>query len=196
MRKEERYCLLSYLRYTSLEKVLIFCVAESGDDDAFTSLIPGNLFLHNEDGRYLLSVIAAVGHPRVPREDAGRAEDASEHEIRSARAGVAAAISCSASPSPSLPCSHSPPPNDGATLAAGWGGRPSYQRRRPRPPNPLFFLSFGYRATEERPLRRKKTTGVERERAASTEYRRRRGSLRRPLQGTSHALAATLAGRC
>ena len=93
MRKEERYCLLSYLRYTSLEKVLIFCVAESGDDDAFTSLIPGNLFLHNEDGRYLLSVIAAVGHPRVPREDAGRAEDASEHEIRSARAGVVAAVS-------------------------------------------------------------------------------------------------------
>jgi len=64
--------------------------------------------------------------------------------------------------------------NNGATLAAGWGGRPSYQWCRPRPRNPLFFLSFGYRATEERPLCRKKTTGAEQERAASTDYRRRR----------------------
>jgi hypothetical protein len=36
--------------------------------------------------------------------------------------------------------------NDVATLGVGWGGRPSYWRRRPRPSDPLFFLSSGCRA--------------------------------------------------
>ena len=49
----------------------IFRAAESGDDDAFTSLIPADLSLHNEDGCYLLDVTAAAGHPRAPR---GRGE--------------------------------------------------------------------------------------------------------------------------
>ena len=87
----------------------------SDDDDA----------VRNKDGRSLLHVTTAAGHTRASRgfgesatrsEGATRAEDASqrkhrhcagERELRSARA--VAATSCSASPSPSLPCSHSPP---------------------------------------------------------------------------------------
>ena len=60
---------LSHLCYTSrsLEKG-IFHTTESGDnDDAFTSLIPDDLSLQNEDCRYLLDVTAAAGHPRTSR---------------------------------------------------------------------------------------------------------------------------------
>jgi len=36
-------------------------------------------------------------------------------------------------------------PNGGATLGAGWGGRPSYRRGCTRPPDPLFFSDPGSR---------------------------------------------------
>ena len=35
--------------------------------------------------------------------------------------------------------------NGGATLAAGWGGRPSYPCAHDRSPDPNFFLIFGLR---------------------------------------------------
>ena len=52
---------------------------------------------------------------------------------------------------------------DGATLGAGWGGHPSYQRHRPRPPDPLFFLSSGCRTAQQR-LRRRDMASSESER--------------------------------
>jgi hypothetical protein len=51
----------------------------------------------------------------------------------------------------------------------GWGGRPSYRRRRPRPLDPLFFLSSDYRAAEQRPLHWDKPTW--RRARASREHR-------------------------
>jgi len=35
------------------------------------------------------------------------------------------------------------PRETGATLGAGWGGRPSYRRARPITPEPLFFPNTG-----------------------------------------------------
>jgi 26S proteasome non-ATPase regulatory subunit 10 len=47
----------------------LFLAAESGDADAFSSLAPADLAaalaLRNEDGRSLLHVAAASGHPKA-----------------------------------------------------------------------------------------------------------------------------------
>jgi len=43
----------------------LFRAAESGDAAAFASLAPADLSLRNEDGRSLLHVAAAAGHPQV-----------------------------------------------------------------------------------------------------------------------------------
>jgi hypothetical protein len=43
----------------------LFRAAESGDAAAFASLAPADLSLRNEDGRSLLHVAAAAGHPQA-----------------------------------------------------------------------------------------------------------------------------------
>ena len=43
----------------------LFRAAESGDAAAFASLSPASLSLRNEDGRSLLHVAAAAGHPQA-----------------------------------------------------------------------------------------------------------------------------------
>ena len=111
-REKGRHRRLSHSRYTSRSLVWRFSAPQS--QATMTRSPPSSLPTSPCTTRTAATsstsppLPAILGRP----EDAGRAEDASEHEIRSARAGAAAAISCSASPSPSLPCSHSPlPPN-------------------------------------------------------------------------------------
>jgi len=109
LRKEGMYCLLSYSRYTSLEKV-IFCAAESGDDDAFTSLIPGNLSLHTRTAATssasspLSAILGCLERTRAERRTRASTRSAPPEPESWPPSPY------SASPSPSLPCSHSPPP--------------------------------------------------------------------------------------
>ena len=47
----------------------LFSAAESCDASALASLTPADLSLRNEDGRSLVHVAAAAGHPQARKED-------------------------------------------------------------------------------------------------------------------------------
>ncbi|OQU86937.1 hypothetical protein SORBI_3003G174850 [Sorghum bicolor] len=94
----------------------IFRTADSDDDDAFTFLIHADLSLHNEDSRR--SLPPRRHHRYRPSSSAQRSR--AERRMRGSARSTPPEPLEPWPPSPSLPCSHSPPsPNLNPTTRLG-----------------------------------------------------------------------------